>query len=52
MGENRMSEAASHAPGVPSWVDLGSPDLEASKVFYAGLFGWEAFTVPAPEAGG
>jgi len=37
--------------GVPSWVDLGSPDLEASKAFYRGLFGWDTPAGP-PEAGG
>ena len=47
-----MSDAPVFAPGTPMWVDLGSPDLEASKAFYGGLFGWEADTMPAPEAGG
>ncbi len=37
--------------GVPSWVDLGSPDLAKAKVFYGGLFGWECPDGP-PEAGG
>jgi predicted enzyme related to lactoylglutathione lyase len=41
-----MSERTSYAPGTPSWVDLGSPDLDASVDFYSGLFGWE---VPASE---
>jgi uncharacterized protein len=45
-----MSEATSHAPGIPSWVDLGTPDAEAAKRFYSALFGWEANTVP--DAGG
>jgi predicted enzyme related to lactoylglutathione lyase len=40
-----------YAPGTPSWVDLGSPDPDASKVFYAALFGWESQPAP-PEAGG
>ncbi len=26
--------------------------MEASKAFYSALFGWEANTIPAPEAGG
>jgi predicted enzyme related to lactoylglutathione lyase len=48
-----MSERTSYAPGTPSWVDLASPDLEASKRFYAGLFGWEAQDAgPAEETGG
>jgi predicted enzyme related to lactoylglutathione lyase len=37
--------------GVPSWVDLGSPDLARSKDFYGGLFGWNCPEGP-PEAGG
>jgi uncharacterized protein len=37
--------------GVPSWVDLGSPDLAKAKGFYGGLFGWECPEGP-PEAGG
>ena len=31
-----------YAPGTPSWVDLGTPDIEASARFYAQLFGWQA----------
>ncbi len=37
--------------GVPSWVDLGSPDLAKTKEFYGGLFGWDCPEGPA-EAGG
>jgi predicted enzyme related to lactoylglutathione lyase len=37
--------------GVPSWVDLGSTDLPASREFYGGLFGWDCPEGP-PEAGG
>jgi hypothetical protein len=37
--------------GVPSWVDLSSPDLAKSRQFYAGLFGWNCPEGPA-EAGG
>lgn len=29
------------AQGEPAWVDLQSPDQEASKRFYASVFGWE-----------
>jgi uncharacterized protein len=47
-----MPEMSAYGDGVPSWVDLASPDLEGSKTFYTALFGWEAFAVPAPEAGG
>jgi predicted enzyme related to lactoylglutathione lyase len=30
-----------HAPGTPSWIDLATPDLAASKRFYGSLFGWD-----------
>ncbi|MBV9281349.1 MAG: VOC family protein [Chloroflexi bacterium] len=41
-----------YAPGVPLWVDVSSPDLDRSRAFYSGLFGWEARLVPDPQAGG
>jgi predicted enzyme related to lactoylglutathione lyase len=47
-----MAEMTEYAPGTPSWVDLGSPDVEASEAFYEALFGWEAQTSPDPAAGG
>jgi uncharacterized protein len=37
--------------GVPSWVDVASPDVTRAKAFYADLFGWEIRDGP-PEAGG
>jgi predicted enzyme related to lactoylglutathione lyase len=40
------------APGTPSWVDLGTPDIAASKAFYGALFGWTGHTAEQPEAGG
>lgn len=46
-----MSERTSYAPGTPSWVDLGTPDVEASTAFYSALFGWDIQPGP-PEAGG
>jgi uncharacterized protein len=39
------------APGTPSWVDLSSADIAASKAFYTALFGWQANDL-GPEAGG
>ena len=30
------------APGTPSWVDLGSSDLNAAVRFYSDLFGWQS----------
>lgn len=48
-----MSERTSYEPGTPCWVDLGSPDPDASAAFYGGLFGWEtAEAGPAEETGG
>ena len=37
--------------GVPSWVDMGSPDPAKTRTFYSGLFGWNCPEGP-PEAGG
>lgn len=44
---------ATYANGTPDWVDLGSPDPDASASFYGALFGW-ATTEPGPveETGG
>jgi hypothetical protein len=44
-------EMSSYEPGVPSWVDLGTPDIEKSAQFYSGLFGWNCPEGPA-DAGG
>jgi predicted enzyme related to lactoylglutathione lyase len=41
-----MSERTSYAPGIPCWIDLGTPDIDAAVAFYGGLFGWD---VPEPE---
>jgi predicted enzyme related to lactoylglutathione lyase len=40
-----------YPPGTPSWVDLGSPDVDASISFYGDLFGWSA-SDPVPDGGG
>ena len=48
-----MSERSSYAPGTPSWVELGTPDIEASEAFYGALFGWEIPELPnSAEMGG
>jgi uncharacterized protein len=36
-----------YAPGTPSWVELSSPDPDASARFYGELMGWEA-VMPGP----
>jgi uncharacterized protein len=34
-------EMTAYDPGVPSWVDLGTPDVDNAGAFYSDLFGWE-----------
>jgi len=41
-----------YAHGIPSWVDVATPDMDKTKAFYGGLFGWDAKTSDDPEAGG
>lgn len=36
-----MPKVTSHAPGTPNWVDLSTPDPDASRRFYHALFGWD-----------
>ncbi|MGO9560402.1 MAG: VOC family protein [Acidimicrobiales bacterium] len=40
-----------YAPGTPSWVELSSPDTDASAHFYGQLMGWSA-TDPGPQETG
>jgi predicted enzyme related to lactoylglutathione lyase len=47
-----MGERTSHAAGTFSWTDLSTPDPEAAKGFYGGLFGWEAEDLPIPDDAG
>jgi predicted enzyme related to lactoylglutathione lyase len=35
-------EKTSYEHGVPSWIDIGTPDLPGAAEFYGRLFGWEA----------
>ena len=37
-----MPEVSRYEHGVPSWVDIGLPDLAAGVRFYKDLFGWDA----------
>jgi predicted enzyme related to lactoylglutathione lyase len=39
-------------PGMPSWTDLSTPDLEGARAFYSGLFGWTPMVSVEPEAHG
>lgn len=45
-----MPVVTSHAPGTPSWVDIGTSDLEGAIAFYSQLFGWSIELGP-PEIG-
>lgn len=47
-----MSERSGYPNGVPSWVDLASPDVDASIAFYSGPFGWEHAAMDPPEEAG
>ena len=44
-----MTRHASHIHGAFSWLDLNSPDLAASRAFYAALFGWSYNDIPIGE---
>src|SRR5438270_14077066 len=44
-------EIDKYEPGVPSWIDMGSPDPQGAADFYGALFGWNAPEGP-PETGG
>src|SRR4051794_41520683 len=46
-------ERDNYAAGTPSWVDIGSTDLEVTHGFYTGLFGWERRDAgPVEQTGG
>ncbi len=44
-------EKTSYAPGTPSWIDIGTPDVPGASAFYSALFGWEIVD-QGPDAGG
>ncbi len=47
-----MPTMTSYRHGVPSWVDVSCPDVEAGVRFYAAAFGWDATPDMGPDAGG
>ncbi|MBK5111555.1 MAG: VOC family protein [Thermoleophilia bacterium] len=47
-----MSEISSYEAGTPSWVDVASPDIDASVAFYGDLFEWRASEGGDPEETG
>lgn len=46
-----MATMMSYPHGVPSWIDLATPDVPASKAFYAELFDWEYEDQPTDGPG-
>jgi predicted enzyme related to lactoylglutathione lyase len=46
-----MPEVTTITANAPTWVDLSSPDIEASKQFYSQVFGWEPLQIGGPEMG-
>ena len=46
-----MATVTSYPHGVPSWIDLATPDVAASKGFYGELFGWEFTDEPTDQPG-
>jgi predicted enzyme related to lactoylglutathione lyase len=47
-----MAQAGTSVANRPVWVDLASPDAEASREFYTQLFGWQVDVNPDPQYGG
>ena len=47
-----MPDVDGFAPGTPSWVDLASPDLDASAAFYGELLGWDCNEVADDDSAG
>ena len=46
-----MPKRTSYPAGTPSYVDIGSPDVDATAAFYSALFGWNVQDL-GPDAGG
>jgi predicted enzyme related to lactoylglutathione lyase len=46
-----MPKRTSYLPGTPSYIDIGSPDPDATAAFYGALFGWKVNDL-GPDAGG
>ena len=45
-----MLERTGYPPGVPCWIDLTQPDVDATMAFYGGLFGWTFDVRTPPDA--
>lgn len=47
-----MAAFTRYEAGTPCWVDVSTPDVDATRVFYGALFGWTFHPDPRPEAAG
>ena len=47
-----MSTVQSYRQGTPCWVDIITPDVDAARTFYGGLFGWSYDARPMPSDSG
>jgi predicted enzyme related to lactoylglutathione lyase len=47
-----VAQATATIVDKPAWVDLSSTDAEASRDFYAKVFGWKVDVDPDPQYGG
>jgi predicted enzyme related to lactoylglutathione lyase len=47
-----MAQATASVANKPTWVELSSSDPQASREFYAKLFGWRVEVNPDPQYGG
>jgi uncharacterized protein len=47
-----MPTMTSYRHGVPSWVDVSSPDVPSTIAFYTSVFGWDVTPDTGPDAGG
>lgn len=46
-----MTTVSQYPAGVPSWIDLATPDVAAARTFYTSLFGWTYDEQPAGDDG-
>lgn len=44
-----MTETRTYPEGVPSWIDIAEPDLDAATAFYGPLFGWTFEPAAGPD---
>src|SRR5918911_46142 len=47
-----MERATVAVASKPVWIDLSSPDVQASADFYRKVFGWNTEVNPDPQYGG